>query len=385
MANTTISKVPKLRFPGFSDEWEGKKLSELTKTISSGKSKTQNIGGEYKIYGSTGIIGRSNRYDYKGSAILVARVGAYAGTAYKVTGEYNVSDNTLIISLLDNFDLNFAFNFIKKFNLNRLVFGSGQPLVTGGMLKKVNVYTPNHEEQKKIAGFLSTVDDRVYALQKKVELLQKYKKGIMQKIFSQEIRFKDENGKDYPAWQEKKLGELGKFRSGQGFSDKEQGGKIGVPFYKVSDMNNEGNETKMTRANHYVTDEQIERLNYVVIKDKAIIFAKVGAAIFLERKRQAQNFILDNNMMAFIPIVHIDFMKYIFERTRLAKFAQVGALPSYNGSDLAIIKVSIPTSEAEQQKISAFLTSLDDKIKLEESKLEQAKQFKKALLQQMIV
>lgn len=184
-------------------------------------------------------------------------------------------------------------------------------------------------------------------------------------------------------WGEKKLGYLGKFKSGQGFNEKEQGGKKGIPFYKVSDMNNVGNEKIMYYANNYVNDEQIIRQNYRIIKKKSIIFAKVGAAIFLERKRVAQNFIFDNNMMAFTPDRNIEFIRYIFENTRLSKFAQTGALPSYNASDLSILKVKMPNSETEQKKIASFFSKVDDWIENLKEQKDNLEQYKKGMMQKI--
>jgi type I restriction enzyme S subunit len=242
------------------------------------------------------------------------------------------------------------------------------------------------EEQKKIASFLSEVDRNFTQLRRKKELLETYKRGLMQKIFSQQIRFKQGDGTDFPNWQEKKLGELGIFKSGVGFPESEQSGKEGVPFYKVSDMNLKGNEKFMNSANNYVNKEQITRLKFKPINEPAIIFAKVGAAIFLERKRLSKNFLLDNNMMAFVPLKNfsLKFIFILFNQVRLSKYAQVGALPSYNSSDIASIKVNIPTLE-EQQKIVDFLTALDRKIEVVAQQIHHIEQFKKGLLQKMFV
>lgn len=192
------------------------------------------------------------------------------------------------------------------------------------------------------------------------------------------LRFPEFNGE----WQEKRLREIGKFNSGTGFPENAQGGKSGVPFYKVSDMNLDGNEFEMSVANNYVTEEQIKKLKYKPIKEHSIIFAKVGAAIFLERKRIAKDFLIDNNMMSFTPNGNILFLKYLFETLRLSKYAQVGALPSYNSSDIGIIKINIP-STTEQQKIAAFLTAVDEKIQQLAKKKDLLEQYKKGVMQKI--
>lgn len=187
----------------------------------------------------------------------------------------------------------------------------------------------------------------------------------------------------HDTWTEKRLGSIGKFTSGQGFSEKEQGGKTGVPFFKVSDMNLLGNEKTMNKSNNYVSNAQINDLKYKPIKQKSIIFAKVGAAIFLERKRLAENFLIDNNMMAFTPFENIEFTRILFENIKLSKNAQIGALPSYNASDLSIIKIRIPRSSGEQQKIADFLTAVDDKITVIEKRVELLQKYKKGVMQQI--
>ncbi|WP_372990220.1 restriction endonuclease subunit S [Sulfitobacter sp.] len=185
-------------------------------------------------------------------------------------------------------------------------------------------------------------------------------------------------------WAHSRLGMLGTFKSGVGFSEVEQGGTNGVPFYKVSDMNLPGNEAVMTTANNYVTVDQISRLKFKPIRERAVIFAKVGAAIFLERKRRAENFLLDNNMMAFIPRETIadEYLSHLFSNIRLSKFAQVGALPSYNSSDLATIKLHLPTLP-EQRKIASFLSAVDTKIAQLSRKKALFEDYKKGCMQQL--
>ena len=164
---------------------------------------------------------------------------------------------------------------------------------------------PVKEEQTKIASFLSAVDEKISQLTQKHQLLSQYKQGMMQKLFSQQIRFKADDGSEFGEWEEKTLGSLGVFKSGQGFPEKYQGGKTGVPFFKVSDMNTYGNEKRMVVANNYVDADSILEMKVKVILDESIIFAKVGAAVFLERKRLATNFLIDNNMMAFTALIKL--------------------------------------------------------------------------------
>ncbi len=178
--------------------------------------------------------------------------------------------------------------------------------------------------------------------------------------------------RDNHAWEQRKLGEVGTARSGVGFPDVEQGGVEGIPFFKVSDMNIEGNENELVIANNYVTTEQISRKKWNVINDvPAIFFAKVGAAVMLNRKRLVRfPFLLDNNTMAYVfnkNVWNCDFGKTLFETLDLTKLTQVGALPSYNASDVENIHINIPNKD-EQQKIGEYFSNLDYLITLHQRK-----------------
>ena len=188
-------------------------------------------------------------------------------------------------------------------------------------------------------------------------------------------------------WEERKLGEVGKTKSGIGFPDAQQGGKQGTPFYKVSDMNNPGNEVVMMNANNYASDSQLKenKWNLINPQNSGVVFAKVGAAIFLDRKRIVDtSFLIDNNMMSYLfdSSWNRYFGKTLFEKLRLSRFAQVGALPSFNGSDVEDIKVMIP-EESEQKMIGDMFEKLDDIIALHQRKLDLLKEQKKGFLQKM--
>ena len=190
-------------------------------------------------------------------------------------------------------------------------------------------------------------------------------------------------------WEQRKLGEVDKCQSGIGFPDVEQGGKTGTPFYKVSDMNNYGNEQEMTCANNYVTDEQIVRKNWKPITEvPAVIFAKVGAAIMLNRKRLCRfPFLLDNNTMAykFGEKWDTNFGKTLFEKIDLTELVQVGALPSYNATDVENLDIKMPIDINEQKVIGEFFAKLDNLITLHQRELEKLQNIKKSMLEKMFV
>ena len=170
------------------------------------------------------------------------------------------------------------------------------------------------------------------------------------------------------SWEQRKLGDIGEARSGVGFPDAEQGGVTGIPFFKVSDMNLGGNENEMTVANNYVTAEQIAVHRWSPITElPAIFFAKVGAAVMLNRKRLCRfPFLLDNNTMAYSLSStkwDADFAKALFGTVDLTSLVQVGALPSYNAGDVESMEIYLP-SLLEQEQIGGFFKQLDNLITL---------------------
>lgn len=204
----------------------------------------------------------------------------------------------------------------------------------------------------------------------------------MMKQSNPRIRFKKCNNK----WDNYKLGQLGSFKSGIGFPDSQQGGAEGIPFFKISDMNNIGNETEMKNANNYVTQEQIVKNSWNVIKDTpAIIFAKVGAALMLNRKRLVTKpFLIDNNTMSYSlnKSWDKDFSLTLFQTINLPQYAQIGALPSYNASDIAMIRVNIPSIQ-EQSAIGSLFRILDDLLAAYKENLANYKAFKASMLSKM--
>lgn len=196
------------------------------------------------------------------------------------------------------------------------------------------------------------------------------------------IRFREIVNK----WNNYKLGQLGNFKSGIGFPDSQQGGTEGIPFFKVSDMNNIGNETEMRNANNYVTQEQIMKNSWKVINETpAIIFAKVGAALMLNRKRLVTRpFLIDNNTMSysFDESWDKDFGLTLFQTINLPKYAQIGALPSYNASDIAMIKVNVPNVQ-EQSAIGSLFRTLDDLLASYKDNLANYQSLKASMLSKM--
>ena len=134
--------IPQLRFPEFEGEWEEKKIDDVIYNIKSGKTNANEFG-EYKVYGSTEIIGYNDSYNYEGEYLLIARVGANAGTVNKSNGKFSITDNTLIIDSDKNtINTDFLYYTLIGINLTRFIFGSGQPLVTSKLIKNIHLNLP---------------------------------------------------------------------------------------------------------------------------------------------------------------------------------------------------------------------------------------------------
>ena len=141
-----------------------KTLGEVCSNIFSGKNKDRNNNGLYPIYGSTGIIGKTNKKAFSSKQILVARVGANAGYVHIAKGEYDVSDNALIIQHDKNINLKFLYYILVNTKLNQYAKGGGQPLITARELKSIVIPFPPLSEQQRIANILDKFDTLVNSI-----------------------------------------------------------------------------------------------------------------------------------------------------------------------------------------------------------------------------
>ncbi|WP_211276300.1 restriction endonuclease subunit S, partial [Halopseudomonas pachastrellae] len=189
-------------------------------------------------------------------------------------------------------------------------------------------------------------------------------------------------------WDLVTAGQIGRFRGGNGFPLKFQGEVTGTyPFFKVSDMNNEGNETRMFVANNYISDITRKTLGATIFAENSIVFAKVGAAIFLERKRiLAQPSCLDNNMTAFeLDDKKADY-RYVHHRlihTRLSDLVSTTALPSLSGNVLSQIKFPLPMLE-EQRAIASALSDVDVLLTEIDRLIAKKRDIQQAAMQQLL-
>ena len=176
------SLYPEIRFAGFTDPWEQRKLGELADNIDTGRSVfCSESYGRYPVLGSTSVIGSDSSYDYEGAFLLTARVGANAGNLYRFAGKVKISDNTVFLQAPNS---DFLFYLLSHFDLRKLSFGTGQPLVRASELRAVEIDVPKSEnEQKSIAEFFDRLDSLITLHQRKLELLRNIKKSMLDKMF----------------------------------------------------------------------------------------------------------------------------------------------------------------------------------------------------------
>lgn len=250
-------------------------------------------------------------------------------------------------------------------------------------LRGIEYTKPSLEEQEKIGDFLYSIDEKLKLQRKRIDKLREYKKGMMQRIFSQEIRFKDENGNDYPGWEEKKLADMGKVITG------------GTP--KTGNEDNFGNEYLWATPLDLGSDKYILETNRTLsgkglqgirsTSKGSVLVTCIGSTIgklgiSIETMGTNQQI----NSIECIPDHDNEFLYYnlLFNNHLIIRYASVQAVPIINKTTLSKLKFKFPIKE-EQTKIANFLSSIDKKIKLEEEKLELQQEFKKGLMQRMFI
>ena len=253
---------------------------------------------------------------------------------------------------------------------------------------KLKVPLPSVGEQQKIAAFLTAVDNKIEQLSKKQELLGEYKKGLMQQIFSQVIRFKADDGSDFPDWEEKKLGDVVSTPVSDGPHLTPKFVKQGVPFLSVNNLV----ESKIDFSNvryisiddHLVFSKKCKPKKGDVLLGKA---ASVGKVAFVETDVEFNIW----SPIAMIRPGNSNFSKYIyycfqtrFILNQISKFTNSSSQGNIGMGDINKIIIKLP-NKLEQTKIANLLSSIDSKIEQVGKQLRESKQFKKALLQQMFV
>ena len=376
-------KVPELRFPGFTDDWEERKLNENVENIGTGRSSFKagldySEQTPYEVLGSTSVISYSDSFDHSGNFVLTARVGANAGNLYKHSGNVKISDNTVYIQ---SKNLEFIFYLLTKYDLKKLAFGTGQPLIKASELKNLKLFFPKtFGEQKKIGSYFKQLDETIALHQRKLDLLKEQKKGFLQKMFPK-------NGAKVP--------EL-RFA---GFADDWEERKLGDVFSERSERSSEGELISVTINSGVVKASELDRKdnssndksNYKKVEVGDIAYNSMrmwqGASGY-----SSYDGILSPAYTVIIPKEGTDskFFAYDFKRHDMIQTfkrnSQGLTSDTWNLKfpTLKSVKVMVPCME-EQTKISNFFERLDTTITLHQRKLDLLKEQKKGFLQKMFV
>lgn len=400
------SKKPLIRFPEFKDAWEHKRLNELlseakkrNEDLKYGKDEVLSVSGELGIVNQIEHLGRS----YAGVSVHnyhVVEVGdivytksplkanpfgiiklnkGKAGIVSTLYAVYKVNQQTAYGPFIDYY-------FSLDANTNRYL----RPLVKKGAKNdmKINnayvlhdrIFSPTIPEQKRISFFFTVLDKKIAELKEKKNLLEQYKKGVMQKLFSQELKFKDENGKNYPKWEKLRLGDNATFFSGgtplttkKHFYDGE------IPFIKSGEINDAFTE-------QFISEEGLKNSSAKMVEIGDLLYALYGAtsgeAGISKINGAINQAVLCIRSNRYNKIFLLNFLQ-------LTKQLIVGTYLQGGQGNLSadIVKgLLIPTPcELEQKKIADFLIAIDSKIISATIQIQQTQQYKKGLLQNMFI
>lgn len=375
MANNNDKKVlnvPDLRFPEFSGEWVETELQDIVPNICSGKDRISNSG-EVALYGSTGVIGRTNSASYKENIVLVARVGANAGQMQIGNAPCGVTDNTLVIDAKEwNY---YIYYFLQHYNLNRLVFGSGQPLITGGMLKRIKVRYGCKAERNNITRLLCLIDERIATQNKIIEKYESLIQAISQKVL---------RPSEY--WNEYRLCELADIRSG--YSGNQVSHKTAYAVSRIETISK--HRIDMLRVG-YVQDIPSEyKLNVGDILFSNINSIQyIGNTAFVDKE---YNLYHGMNLLRIIPkpsLVIPRFLHLILCTSMAIKHFQsicnkAVSQASINQTSLGKIMLHIPPLTCQEQICNVF-ESVEQRLNLEVYYLKRIQLQKNYLLRQMFI
>ena len=346
--NNKTLNVPNLRFPEFSGEWDVMELQDIAPNICSGRDKPSH-NGKVILYGSTGVIGMTESASYLDELILVARVGANAGQLQVANSPCGVTDNALVINA---HEWNaYIYYYLQYYNLNRLVFGSGQPLITGGMLKKIKIKSGKNVERLKITHLLSLLDQRIETQKKVIEKYECLIRGLCEKLTRQGYANKSINEClecHSSTLQESSVLEDGKY-----------------PVYGA------------TGVCGYTDTPDVSGDGILIIKDGA----SVGTTSYAEGCYSAIGTL---NRLTAKQGINLRYLYYCLKVMNFAPYKTGLAIPHIYFKDYGKHKIWCPSFE-RQSRIADALTKIDNKIQIEKSLLECLNSQKRYLLNQLFI
>lgn len=350
-----------------------------------------------KTFGGTpdAFISRSlfnelkSRYPYpkKGTILLSASGTIGKQVAFQGNDAYfqdsNIvwleHDNTVLDSFLAQFYLTADWSKVEGSSIKRLY---------NKIILDTPFYRPCIEEQSKIASLLSSIDDVITKQQAEIEAWEQRKKGVAQLLLNQEVRFKADDGSDFPDWKSKPLGELGTFQKGAPLSKSDIADQ-GAPFIFYGEINTTYKEVayKIARVTDKTTDAKfLSRSGDVLIPTSAYSQENISAATCVMQ----DGVILAGDLLIYRHTNEVDgrILSYIINhqiKHAISRIAQGEPVLHLYKKDLTKIKASFPLDKAEQRKIADFLDKFDEVIDLAKAELEKWCELKKGLLQQLFV
>jgi type I restriction enzyme S subunit len=359
--------IPQLRFPEFHGEWGKKQIIDVAPLQRGFDLPQDNIReGKYPVVFSNGILAYHNEYKVKGPGVVTGRSGTIGKVTY-VEENFWAHNTSLWVTDFKGNDPKYIFYFYSRFNLEKLATGSGVPTLNRNDIHAKYIYFPSYHEQQKIASFFTTIDQKISQLKRKKTLLEQYKKGLMQKIFTQQIRFKDDNGQEFPKWEKKKLGDC---------LDYIQPTKYIV---NTTEYDNSYQIPVLTAGKSFIlgyTDETEGIYNDCL---PVIIFDDfTTSSQFVDFAFKVKS----SAMKILVAKLNVN-IKYIFEAMQTLNY-EIGGHERHWISKFSPMCIDLP-SLPEQTKIASFLSTIDDKITHTQKQIEKAEVWKKGLMQQMFV
>ena len=404
------NNIPKLRFPEFSDAWVVKKLGKMAEFKAGYAFKSEQMLSEksnFQLLKMSNVYKNELRLDRNSSYwesindkekefllkegdTILTLTGTVGKQDYgysiqiKENNKYLLNQRLVLLREIQNVSCN---DFISQLISNeKFLFyffgeakgGTGNQTNVGTEdVKNIQLFFPTLPEQQKIATFLSTVDEKLQALKKKKSLLETYKKGVMQKIFSQQIRFKNDEGNDFEDWEVKKLGEISIIAMGQSpSSNSYNSDNIGTPLIQ----GNADIQNRLSSPRNWTTEITKEcKIGDLILT----VRAPVGAVA-----KSIHNACIGRGVCA-ISNTSDSNIEYIYQflldyETKWGSLEQGSTFTAVSGVEIKKLEINLPTLP-EQTKIANFLTAIDEKITKVDFQIKQTELWKKGLLQQMFV
>ncbi|EPT7318128.1 TPA: restriction endonuclease subunit S [Klebsiella pneumoniae] len=372
--HTEIGMIP--------EDWDVGPLAKHTLFVGSGKTNTKSKG-DYPLFGSTGQIGSCLNPEYAGDAILIARVGANAGKLSFVSGQYGVSDNTIIVKLKPRNNIHFFKYWLTSQNLNSLVFGSGQPLITGTQLKELLLPAPSINEQTAIANVLSDIDVLITELEKLIAKKQAIKTATMQQLLSGRTRLTQFTKKSDGAFKGYKSSELGDIPEDWELE------KIGSLLSITTGGKN--TQDKIAEGNYpfFVRSQTVERINSFSFNCEGVLTA--GDGVGTGKIFHYINGKFDLHQRVYLMFNFSDkldgYFFYIFFSNnfydRIMSMTAKSSVDSVRREMIADMVMLLPP-KAEQIAIATILHDMDTELTALEQKLAKIRDIKQGMMQQLL-